>query len=343
MRLVVLVPDWLAEAHILGERIEALWRRWLPDADVVLEGPGDLYVDGRAVLFNIATPLREGSTVLVATSQDGPAIVVHPDPELIGTPELETARRVHPRTEGCRFLDRMITLQRVEVAMVEDLRKLHQLAGVRFVAGAQPVIGPDVALAPGAELWPGTVLLGTTRVGEGAVVGTGCQLRDTELSARSTLRPYTVAEGALLLEGASAGPFAHLRPGTVLEGSARVGNFVETKATVLGVGAKANHLSYLGNATIGAGANIGAGVITCNYDGAGKHPTDVGDGAFIGTNSSLIAPVRVGDGALVAAGSVITRNVEAGALSVARAPQVDTEGKGAALLERNRRRAEETQ
>jgi bifunctional UDP-N-acetylglucosamine pyrophosphorylase/glucosamine-1-phosphate N-acetyltransferase len=122
------------------------------------------------------------------------------------------------------------------------------------------------------------------------------------------------------------GPFARLRPGTVLEEDVRVGNFVETKKAVLRAGAKASHLSYLGDTEIGAGANIGAGVITCNYDGFEKHPTSIGEGAFIGSNSELVAPVTVGKGAWVGAGSTITRDVPPGALAVSRAPQKNLEG-----------------
>ena len=122
------------------------------------------------------------------------------------------------------------------------------------------------------------------------------------------------------------GPYARLRPGTVLADGAHIGNFVETKNTQVGVGSKANHLTYLGDAVIGAGVNIGAGTITCNYDGANKFRTTIGDNAFIGSNSALVAPVEIGEGATIGAGSTITRNAKAGELSVARARQVTLEG-----------------
>jgi bifunctional UDP-N-acetylglucosamine pyrophosphorylase/glucosamine-1-phosphate N-acetyltransferase len=127
------------------------------------------------------------------------------------------------------------------------------------------------------------------------------------------------------------GPFARLRPGTVLQRAVHVGNFVELKAALLGEGAKANHLTYLGDATVGAGSNIGAGTITCNYDGYAKHRTQIGERVFVGSNSALVAPVTVGDGALVAAGSVITGNVAPDALAVARGRQVDKAGGAAAF------------
>ncbi len=145
-------------------------------------------------------------------------------------------------------------------------------------------------------------------------------------SARSRIsKALTIAAGAIV------GPFARLRPGAVLEADVHVGNFVEVKATRLGAGAKASHLSYLGDSDIGAGTNIGAGTITCNYDGFNKFRTIIGERAFIGSNTALVAPVTVGDGAYVATGSVVTSDVPADALTIARARQVDKPGRAAAL------------
>ncbi|PZU48569.1 MAG: bifunctional UDP-N-acetylglucosamine diphosphorylase/glucosamine-1-phosphate N-acetyltransferase GlmU [Sphingomonas sp.] len=142
----------------------------------------------------------------------------------------------------------------------------------------------------------------------------------------ATIRAFSHLEGARVASGCEVGPYARLRPGTVLEQGAKVGNFVETKKAVLGPGAKANHLTYLGDATVGAKANIGAGTITCNYDGYGKYQTVIGEGAFIGSNSALVAPVTIGDGAIVAAGSAITQDVAADALALVRPPQVSKAG-----------------
>jgi bifunctional UDP-N-acetylglucosamine pyrophosphorylase/glucosamine-1-phosphate N-acetyltransferase len=142
------------------------------------------------------------------------------------------------------------------------------------------------------------------------------------------IRAFSHLEGCVVKRGALIGPFARLRPGTVVERDAHVGNFVELKAAVLGPGAKANHLSYLGDAEIGAGANIGAGTITCNYDGIAKHRTVIGEGAFIGSDTALVAPVRVGARALVGAGSVITEDVPDDALAVARGRQANKAGRG---------------
>jgi len=150
------------------------------------------------------------------------------------------------------------------------------------------------------------------------------------------IRAFSHLEGATIAEGAIVGPFARLRPGAVLEAEVHVGNFVEVKATRLGAGAKANHLAYLGDSDIGAGTNIGAGTITCNYDGFNKFRTIIGERAFIGSNTALVAPVTVGDGAYVATGSVVTSDVPADALTIARARQVDKPGRAAEIRARQR-------
>ena len=138
--------------------------------------------------------------------------------------------------------------------------------------------------------------------------------------------------------GSIVGPFARLRPGAMLAAEVHVGNFVEIKEALLGAGAKANHLSYIGDSTIGAGANIGAGTITCNYDGVNKHRTTIGEGAFIGSNTALVAPVTVGAGAIVAAGSVVTGDVPPDALTLARGQQVNKPGRAAEIRARLRRK-----
>jgi bifunctional UDP-N-acetylglucosamine pyrophosphorylase/glucosamine-1-phosphate N-acetyltransferase len=158
------------------------------------------------------------------------------------------------------------------------------------------------------------------------VVHQGAWLRDTQVADGATIEPYSVLDGATIGRGCRVGPFARLRPGAVLAEGARVGNFVEVKNTRLGAGAKANHLAYLGDAEVGAGANVGAGVVTCNYDGVAKHPTEIGAGAFVGSDTMLVAPVVVGERATTAAGSIITRDVPAGALGVGRVRQRNVEG-----------------
>ncbi len=193
------------------------------------------------------------------------------------------------------------------------------------------------AMAEGATLVaPETVWFSyDTQVGRdvtiepNVVFGPGVRVAD-----KVVIHAFSHIEGARIEAGASVGPYARLRPGTVLEEGAKVGNFVETKKAVLGRGAKANHLTYLGDATVGAGANIGAGTITCNYDGFLKSRTVIGNGAFVGSNSALVAPVTIGDGAIVGAGSVVTRDVEADALALVRAEQVSKPGWAARFREK---------
>jgi bifunctional UDP-N-acetylglucosamine pyrophosphorylase/glucosamine-1-phosphate N-acetyltransferase len=175
-------------------------------------------------------------------------------------------------------------------------------------------------------LHAGVHLQGKTEIGSACEIGPGVRIRDSTLGDRVTVLDHSVITGARIAAGARVGPFAHLRPESVIGEDARVGNFVELKKTVLGKGSKANHLSYLGDATIGEGVNVGAGTITCNYDGRDKHPTVIDDGAFIGSDTQLVAPVRIGRGAYVAAGSSITEDVPADALGIARARQVNREG-----------------
>jgi bifunctional UDP-N-acetylglucosamine pyrophosphorylase/glucosamine-1-phosphate N-acetyltransferase len=152
------------------------------------------------------------------------------------------------------------------------------------------------------------------------------------------IRAFCHIEGAEVGEGAIVGPFARLRPGAVLEESVHIGNFVEVKAARLEKGAKANHLAYVGDARVGAGTNIGAGTITCNYDGENKHNTDIGAGVFVGSNSTLVAPLTIADGAYVAAGSTITENIEKDALAIGRARQVAKPGMAEKIRARNKAR-----
>jgi bifunctional UDP-N-acetylglucosamine pyrophosphorylase / glucosamine-1-phosphate N-acetyltransferase len=151
-------------------------------------------------------------------------------------------------------------------------------------------------------------------------------IENCTLGDKVLVRQSCILSESTVKDGAKIGPFAHLRPETEIGEDAHVGNFVETKKTKLGKGAKANHLTYLGDAEVGAGSNIGAGVITCNYDGAHKHRTRIGERSFVGSDSTLVAPIEVGDGAYIAAGSCVTRDVPAGALAVARSHQVNKEG-----------------
>jgi bifunctional UDP-N-acetylglucosamine pyrophosphorylase / glucosamine-1-phosphate N-acetyltransferase len=199
-------------------------------------------------------------------------------------------------------------------------------SGVTIYLPETVVIDPDVTAGPDTVIEPGVHLLGKTRIGAHCQIRTGSILNDVRVDDGAIVGPHSNVDSSRIGPGAQVGPFARLRPGADIRAGARIGNFVEVKKTVVHEGAKANHLSYLGDASIGAGANIGAGTITCNYDGVAKHETKIGKGVFIGSDTALVAPVRVGDGAYVAAGSVITENVPADALALARGRQVNKLG-----------------
>jgi len=217
------------------------------------------------------------------------------------------------------------------VAAEEALRcrivDAHLDAGVVIRAAEAVRIGPRVALAPGVELCGPLELYGDTHVAAGATVSSHSVLANVAIGANVTVHSFCHLEDARVAAGCQVGPYARLRPGAELLEGARIGNFVEMKKSTLGPGAKASHLTYLGDATVGAGANIGAGTITCNYDGVHKHRTVIGAQAFIGSNSALVAPVTIGDGALVGAGSVITSDVPDGALALGRGRQVTKQRK----------------
>jgi bifunctional UDP-N-acetylglucosamine pyrophosphorylase/glucosamine-1-phosphate N-acetyltransferase len=203
-------------------------------------------------------------------------------------------------------------------------RRLAELmaAGVLVEDPASTTVGVDVRVEPEATLRPFTFLEGRTVVCAGAVIGPFVRLLDTEVGPGAQILDHCLLRKCVVEAGAMVGPFTHIRPESRIGAGAKVGNFVELKKTHLGKGSKAPHLSYLGDATIGPGVNIGAGTITCNYDGTAKHPTVIEAGAFVGSDATLVAPVTVGEGAYVAAGSVITEDVPAQALALGRARQV---------------------
>jgi bifunctional UDP-N-acetylglucosamine pyrophosphorylase/glucosamine-1-phosphate N-acetyltransferase len=220
---------------------------------------------------------------------------------------------------------------RIELADIDHflrMAKCRQLMedGVTIFYPATCVIDADVVVAPDTVIEPYVQLLGKTRIGTLCRVRSYCVIRDTEIGDGVIVRPGCVMEESRVSAGAVIGPYSHLRPGSEIGDGAHVGNFVETKKIKLGKGSKANHLSYLGDAEIGAGVNIGAGTITCNYDGSHKHKTVIDDGVFIGSDSTLVAPVRVGKGAYVGAASCITDNVPDEALAIGRARQIVKEG-----------------
>ena len=219
------------------------------------------------------------------------------------------AAAIETEEDEVRGINSQGQLAEAEAVLQRRLRDAALEAGVNMVApdtvhlAADTKLGRDVVIEPFVVFGPGVV------VEEGAVI-----------------RSFSHLEGAHVGQGTTVGPYARLRPGARLGANVRIGNFVEVKESEIAAGARANHLSYIGDSTVGAGANIGAGTITCNYDGTAKHRTEIGEGAFIGSNSALVAPVKVGDRAYVGSGSVITREVPADALAIGRARQVIKEG-----------------
>lgn len=195
--------------------------------------------------------------------------------------------------------------------------------GVIIHAPESAVIGPRVTLEPGAELHGPLELYGSTHVAQGATVQSNTRLEDSHVEAGALIRAFSHLEQARVGRDCIVGPYARLRPQAELLPGAKVGNFCEVKKATIGSGAKVNHLTYVGDADIGSGVNVGAGTITCNYDGTNKHRTVIKDNAFIGSNTALVAPVTVGEGSLVAAGSVITKNIPDGNLGVARGKQTN--------------------
>ncbi len=223
-------------------------------------------------------------------------------------------------------------LARGERAMLERLVAAHRMNGVTVREGAR--IEDGVEIAKDATIESFAVLRGHTRVGSGACVDVGCVLTNADIGEGVSLKPYSVVTDSVVRARAQVGPFSHLRPASDIGEGAHVGNFVETKKTRLGRGAKANHLAYLGDGVVGENANIGAGTIFCNYDGFQKHVTRVGKDAFIGSDSQLVAPVTIGDGAYVGTGTTVTRDVPDGALAIGRVKQENKEGYATRLRSR---------
>jgi bifunctional UDP-N-acetylglucosamine pyrophosphorylase/glucosamine-1-phosphate N-acetyltransferase len=199
-------------------------------------------------------------------------------------------------------------------------------AGVTLIDPATTYIDLDVEIAADTVIYPCVFIEGSTKIGAACEIHAGARIVNSTLGNRVVVKNHTVITDAELADGSAVGPFAHLRPEAHVGPNARVGNFVELKKTRLGAGSKANHLSYLGDATIGANVNVGAGAITCNYDGRQKSQTVIEDGAFIGSDTTLVAPVKVGQNAYIGAGSTITDEVPPGALAIARTRQENKAG-----------------
>lgn len=200
------------------------------------------------------------------------------------------------------------------------------LSGVSLVDPEQTYIDQGVVIGPDTLIHPNCSISGPTQIGNGCLIESGVSISSCRIGDRCRIKAGSVLEDSELRADVAVGPMAHLRPGTVLNDHVKIGNFVETKKTIMGEGSKASHLTYLGDAEIGRDVNIGCGTITCNYDGVKKHRTLIGDNVFVGSDVQLVAPVRVGADSLIAAGTTVTRDVPAGSLAISRTPQVNREG-----------------
>jgi len=217
-------------------------------------------------------------------------------------------------------------LARAEALMNRRLVERLMKSGVTVLDPATTWVGPGVRVGADTVLLPNCLLRGEVRIGRECRIGPGAVIDNARIDTGAEVRAYSVLEGCRIGEDCVVGPFARLRPGAELGAGARVGNFVEVKQSRLGKGARANHLTYLGDATVEDGANVGAGTITCNYDGCDKHATVIGEGAFIGSGTQLVAPVRIGREAVIGAGTTVTSDVPPGALAVSRVRQENIPG-----------------
>lgn len=217
-------------------------------------------------------------------------------------------------------------LSRAEAVMRQRTNRRWMLEGVTMLDPGTIFVGSEASLGRDVVLYPNVRIEGRTKIGDACVIYPGTRIVDSVIASHVTVKDCSVIEESNVASRAIIGPFAHLRPGAMIEEAAHIGNFVEIKKSTIGKGSKANHLAYIGDATVGADVNIGAGVITCNYDGFQKFQTVIGDGVFVGSDTQLVAPVTIGRGALIAAGATITRDVPADALGISRPPQEIKEG-----------------
>ena len=255
---------------------------------------------GEIYLTDIVAALRASGHATAACVVDDPGEILGINTRV----ELVEADRILRQRKARELMLAGVTIERPETVTIDK----HVVIGTDTIVGAF------------------THLLGNTRIGTECRIGAGAILRNAAVGDEAEVLPYSLIDDSTLEAGARVGPFARLRMNATIEAEARVGNFVELKNTRLGAGAKAMHLAYLGDSAIGADANIGAGTITCNYDGVKKHQTQIGAGAFVGSNATLVAPVEIGAGSYVAAGSVITDAVPEDALGLGRSRQVVKEG-----------------
>lgn len=226
--------------------------------------------------------------------------------------------------------------QLAEARAIVLKRKINELtaAGVMVLSPDQVYLDYEVEVAEGVTLFPGVTLLGGTKLGPNTTVENGCVIKNSVIGANNLIKAYCYLEDIDVADSCALGPFARLRPGTIVGEGSKIGNFVETKKTRLGPDVKISHLSYVGDAEVGEGTNIGCGFITCNYDGAEKHFTKIGKNAFIGSDTQVVAPLEIGDDAFIGSGSTITKDVPSGAFAIARTKQVTKEGQAKRFLKK---------
>jgi bifunctional UDP-N-acetylglucosamine pyrophosphorylase/glucosamine-1-phosphate N-acetyltransferase len=215
-----------------------------------------------------------------------------------------------------------VDLARASQGMRRKIAERHMLEGVTLIDPETAYIDREVKIGRDTVIHPNCHLLGNTSLGVGCSIEPGCKIANTQVGNRVIIKASSVISECRIEDHVEVGPFAHLRPETLLREGSRIGNFVEVKKSVIGRGTKANHLTYIGDATLGEKINVGAGTITCNYDGRKKHPTVIEDGVFIGSNTALVAPIKIERNAIIGAGSTITKQVPPDTLAVARGKQV---------------------
>jgi bifunctional UDP-N-acetylglucosamine pyrophosphorylase/glucosamine-1-phosphate N-acetyltransferase len=345
---------------IRPETIEQVWRFHLAEnaaMTILTAAPEDATGYGRILRLAPDSPvveaiveqkaLKPGQLALREINSGIYAFKTAPLLEHLGKLNAENANKEVILTDMAGLLraagERVVAIQAPEALEVLGANTLTELAsldatmrgaaagrlmaqGVTIFRPETCVIDAEVEIAADTVIEPFVQLLGKTRIGADCLIRSYTVIENCTLGNNVLVRQSCILTDSAVEAGAKIGPFAHLRPGSEIGENAHVGNFVETKKTKLGKGAKANHLTYLGDAEVGAGSNIGAGVITCNYDGVHKHRTQIGEGAFVGSDSTLVAPVTVEDGAYIGAGSCITKDVPAGALAVSRVRQTNMEG-----------------
>jgi bifunctional UDP-N-acetylglucosamine pyrophosphorylase/glucosamine-1-phosphate N-acetyltransferase len=230
------------------------------------------------------------------------------------------------RADEIRGINSRTELAEVSSMVRQQKNEELMAAGVTLIDPATTYVDADVVVGADTVIYPCVFLEGSTKIGVACEIHSGARIVNSTIGDRVCIRNHTVVTDSTVESGSFVGPFAHIRPGSEVGEDAHIGNFVELKKTTMGKGAKANHLAYLGDSIIGEKSNVGAGTITCNYDGAAKHQTVIGNGVFVGSNSTLVAPVTLADGSYIAAGSAVTADVPAGALAIGRARQENKSG-----------------